>query len=123
MIRVPEFLLRRLYVKGSLANSPDGFSFELRNSLGSGYARKMTPLSVDDEQVPLQRCSFSIDEKEVPFSEVSPENPFTLAMNRSITVNVRGGSPLSEEAHRIGMGFDVMGLGTMRFHFTDVPSE
>ena len=38
MVTVPAFLLRRLYVKKSLRNTEDGFEFELRNRLGSGYA-------------------------------------------------------------------------------------
>ena len=36
MVTVPGFLLRRLYVKQSLANTEDGFQFELMNRLGSG---------------------------------------------------------------------------------------
>jgi len=123
MMRVPEFLLRRLYVKGSLENTPDGFKYALKNSLGSGYARKMLPITIDGEEVPLESCSFSIDEKEVIFTEVSEENPFTLAMNRAITINVRNGAPLSQEAHKIGVGFEVMGFGALRFHFTDVPTK
>ena len=37
MITVPAFLLRRLYVKGSLRNTAAGFEFEIKNGLGSGY--------------------------------------------------------------------------------------
>ena len=123
MMRVPEFLLRRLYAKGSLENTPDGFKCALKNSLGSGYARKMLPITIDGEEVPLANCSFSIDEKEVIFTEVSEENPFTLAMNRAITISVHNGAPLSQEAHKIGMGFEVVGFGALRFHFTDVPAK
>lgn len=122
-MQVPEFLLRRLYVKGSLANTPKGFTFELKNSLGSGYARKMLPITIDGEEVPMESCSFSVDEKEVSFDKVSPENPFTLAMNRVITITVRNGEALSQEAHKIGLGFEVMGFGALRFHFTDVPAK
>ena len=47
MVTVPGFLLRRLYVKQSLRNTEDGFEFQLRNRLGSGYAHKMWPLKLD----------------------------------------------------------------------------
>ena len=123
MIRVPNFLLRRLYVKYSLRNTPQGFEFTLKNALGSGYARGMLPITVDDEEVPIGRCFFHTDGRTVPFVEVSPDNPFTLAMNRSITVAVHSDAPLSEEAHKIGMGFEVRGLGPLRFDFTDVPTK
>ena len=122
MMRVPGFLLRRLYVKGSLRNAAHGFEFDLKNSLGSGYAHRMLPITVDDEEVPIERCSFRIDGDERSFAQVSKENPFTLAMNRAITV-VQDGVPLSQGPHKIGMGFEVRGLGTLRFDFTDVPAE
>ena len=123
MMRVPGFLLRRLYVKGSVRNTPHGFQFNLKNSLGSGYTHRMLPITVDDEEVPIERCSLRIDGDEGPFAQVSKENPFTLAMNRSITVVVQNAAPLSQEPHKIGMGFEVRGLGTLRFDFTDVPAQ
>jgi hypothetical protein len=47
MVAVPSFLLKRLYVKGSLKNTPEGFQFDLKNSLGSGYGNELLPLVVD----------------------------------------------------------------------------
>ena len=46
-MKVPGFLLRRLYVKGSLRATETGFSFELHNSLGSGSVNEMRPLTLD----------------------------------------------------------------------------
>ena len=54
MVTVPAFLLRRLYVKSSLKSVPGGFEFQLRNRLGSGYAHKMWPLTLDGEEVPIE---------------------------------------------------------------------
>jgi hypothetical protein len=119
MVTIPPFLLRRLYVKGSLRRTEDGFEFQLRNQLGSGYARQMLPLKVDGRDVPLEQCSFAVDAQEVPFTAVSPHHPFTLALNRTVTVKVRG-VPLEPGAHTIGMGFVVQGFGPLSFDFTDV---
>lgn len=122
MMRVPGFLLRRLYVKGSLRNTAHGFEFDLKNSLGSGYAHRMLPITLDDKEIPIEHCSFHIGAEEHAFANVSMENPFTLAMNRFITIAVRNDALLSQEPHKIGMGFEVKGLGTLRFDFTDVPA-
>lgn len=122
MISVPGFLLRRLYVKGSLRNTPRGFQFQLKNSLGSGYAKKLMPLQVDGKELPLDSCFFTVDGKEFAFTAVSEETPFTLALNRTTTVDVAG-EPLSKEPHKIVMGFEVRGLGTLRFDFTDSPAN
>lgn len=120
MVTVPGFLLRQLYVKGSLRNTEEGFAFALRNRLGSGYARRMLPLRVDGEEVPLSACAFRVEggEEEVPFEAVTPERPFTLALNRTVEVRVRG-RRLEPGAHRVEMGFEVQGFGPLRFDFTD----
>ena len=57
MVSVPGFLLRRLYVKQSLRNTSDGFEFELRNRLGSGYAHRLLPLTVDGNELPIEQAA------------------------------------------------------------------
>jgi hypothetical protein len=53
---------------------------------------------------------------------VTRERTFSLAMNRTITVSVTGVS-LEPGPRKIGMGFDVPGLGTLRFEFTDLVTD
>ena len=122
MVTVPGFLLRRLYVKQSLQNTPTGFEFQLKNGLGSGYAHKLFPLTVDGDEIPLESASFVLDGVAIGFGEVSRENTFTLAMNRSITIRVDGVT-LDAGPRRIGMGFEVPGLGALRFDFTEVVAD
>ena len=122
MVSVPGFLLRRLYVKGSLRATGDGLAFDLKNSLGAGYARGMRPLTLDGEQVPMEDTTFSVNGRTVAFSDVSPEVPFTLAMNRTTTI-AASGVTLAPGAHTIGMAFEVQGLGVLRFDFTDAVGD
>ena len=122
MVTVPSFLLRRLYVKKSLKNTDRGFEFELRNRLGSGYAFKLWPLTVDGEELSPDETVFQIEGKETAFSEVTKERTFTLAMNRTITIKANG-TTLESGPRKIGMGFDVPGLGTLRFEFTDIVGD
>lgn len=118
MVSVPGFLLRRLYRKGSLRNTDDGVEFRLENRLGSGYAQGMTPIVIDGEEVPLQDAAFALDGVETPFSAIGKDNTFTLALNKTIGVRISGAT-LTPGVHTIEMGFDVPGLGTLRFDFTD----
>jgi hypothetical protein len=117
-MQVPAFLLRRLYVKGSLRNVEDGFAFDLRNQLGSGYADAVLPLTLDGADVPKDRAAFEVDGERTWFVDVSPEHPFTLAMDRALTVVVEG-AQLRAGAHTIGIGFVVTGMGEMKFEVTD----
>ncbi len=115
---VPAFLLKRLYVKGSLRNTDAGFQFELKNSLGSGWGNEILPLSVDGEEMAKDSCFFVVDDNELCFSAVSKDQPFTLGMNKTITIVVRG-TKLEEGAHRVNLGFVAQGLGKLGFEIID----
>ena len=118
-MKVPAFLLKRLYVKGSLRPTKDGFEFELRNKLGSGYARRLLPLTLDGTELDMAASTFEVDGKKVTFTAVSEQTPFTLAMNKTTTIAYFG-APLTEGPHTIGMRFEVAGLGEMTFDFSDI---
>ncbi|MBM3939351.1 MAG: hypothetical protein FJ318_00375 [SAR202 cluster bacterium] len=118
-MKVPAFLLRRLYVKGSLARTADGFRFQIRNQLGSGYARRLFPLRLDGVDIPLEETTFEIDGKAAAFAAVSQSAPFTLAMNKTTTIEAKCPPP-TEGPHRVEMRFEVAGLGEMGFDFTDL---
>jgi hydroxymethylglutaryl-CoA reductase (NADPH) len=119
MITVPSFLLKRLYVKGSLRNNDQGFQFELKNALGSGYSTELLPLTLDGKELPKESSYFVVDAEEVPFSAVSKERPFTLAKNKTSTIFVKG-ITLSEGPHKIGFSFVVQGLGKLGFDVADL---
>ena len=119
MISVPSFLLKRLYVKGSLRNNEQGFQFELKNSLGSGYGNELLPLTLDGNELPREDSYFIADGEKTPFCAVNKGCPFTLAMNRTLTILVKGVT-LSAGAHKIGMSFVAEGLGKLSFEVTDM---
>ncbi len=122
MVTVPGFLLRRLYVKQSLKNTDEGFEFKLLNRLGSGYAYKMRPVTVDGRELPLDSATFDLDGEATGFDEVSQDRTFTLAMNKSIIIRVSG-TRLDPGPCKIGMAFDVPGLGALGFDFIDTIAE
>ncbi len=118
-MHVPAFLLRRLYVKGSLRNEGGGFAFDLKNSLGSGYAEQVLPISLDGEALPVALAAFTSNGETVRFSDVCAERPMTLGLNRVVTISVAGRT-LADGKHKLGIGFIVTGMGEMQFDVTDV---
>ena len=122
MLTVPSFILRRLYVKSSLRNFNEGFQFEICNKLGSGHAKKLFPLTVDGQPLSIESCSFSVDGVAYSFQDVSNGIPFTMGLNKSTSI-VAHGYRLSEGPHKIGMSFEVAGLGVLKLHFTDVGTD
>jgi hypothetical protein len=117
-MKVPAFLLRRLYVKGSLRNENGGFAFDIKNSLGSGYAERVMPIAVDGEEFPIGSTRFINDGTVTPFADVTSDSPMTLAMNRLVTISVDGRS-LPPGKHKIAIGFQVTGMGELAFDVTD----
>ncbi len=121
-MQVPAFLLRRLYVKGSLRATAGGFAFDIKNSLGSGYAEQVLPLRVDDEDIPPGSTRFIVDGAVQRFDEVSAERPVTLGMNRVVTIEADGRA-LAAGKHKIALGFVVVGMGRMVFDVTDALAD
>lgn len=120
MVSVPAFLLKRLYVKGSLTRTADGFEFTVRNQLGSGFAHAMLPVALDGQSFPLETCYFRTEDAgERRFSDVSPEQPFTLEMNKALCIGVHGAT-LAPGPHKVGMGFVAQGIGPLQFEVSDV---
>lgn len=117
-MQVPAFLLRRLYVKGSLRNTAAGFAFDLKNTLGSGYAEEVLPLSVDGAELPLAATTFTTDGTSMRFDEVSGERPMTLGMNKLVTIDAKAAA-LAPGKHTIALGFIVTGMGKMEIEVTD----
>jgi hypothetical protein len=116
---VPAFILRRLYVKGSLRNTLDGWRFTLRNTLGSGYAKGMVPLRLDEiDEIPMERTSFENDGLTITFDQINEDNTFGLDMNREIVITVDG-EQLTAGSHKVYFGCIVPGLGQIGFDFTD----
>ena len=121
MIVVPSFLLKRLYLKGSLRSNAQGFQFELKNTLGSGYGTELLPLTLDGKELPKEDSYFVVDSQEISFSAVTKERPFTLAKNTASTILVKGVT-LAEGPHKIGFNFVVQGLGKLGFEVADLVS-
>ena len=121
-MKIPAFLLRRLYVRGSLRTTDEGFEFQLRNRLGSGYARRLKPLMLDGTELDMALTTFEVEGKRASFDAVSQTTPFTLAMNKTTTIAFAGGR-LVGGRHKIGMRFEVAGLGELGFDFSDVAAD
>jgi hypothetical protein len=121
-LKVPGFLLRRLYVRGSLRRTQNGFQLELKNTLGSGYARRLLPLQVNGVELPLDSCFFEVDGERHAFADVTPESPFSLALNRT-SMLIGEDITLPEDVVALTVGFEVQGIGDLSFTVKDSPGH
>ena len=120
MVQVPPFILKRLYVRGSLHAVETGFSFDVVNQLGVGYAWEMLPVTLDGVPQPLAQTYFrQPDGTQIAFSDVSEALPFTLEMGGHLTIGVEGVT-VTPGPHKVGMGFVVRGIGPLSFEVNEI---
>ncbi|MHA1770111.1 MAG: hydroxymethylglutaryl-CoA reductase [Candidatus Thorarchaeota archaeon] len=117
-MQIPSFLLRKLYVKKSLTNTDNGFSFKLKNALSQGTAIGMEPIKIDDVEIPLDSTVIEAEGVKVKASEISESNPFMIKVGVDITLQVNG-DPLATGEHKIDIALKTKEAGTLKFDVTD----
>lgn len=87
---VPPALLKKLYIKGSLINTEDGFVFKLKNTLAPGTITAFKGIEVDGKPMPVESVYLITPSSERQAAEVGAKNPFPLQINQEVTMAVRG---------------------------------
>ena len=118
MPKLPEFLLRALYVTGSLRSENDGFVFQMKNELGPARIIGARPLQLDRKPIPLEQCSFVHGDQEAAFTEVTNEHSVLMRKGEAVTVRVTG-RPLKRGRHTLGINVIVKDMGTVSFSVND----
>jgi hypothetical protein len=121
MANFPEFMLRALYVKGSLINNEDGFEFQIRNDLGPVRVVGAGPLLLDRKPLPLDSCSFALGDTAAGFADVSIENSVLMHKGEALVVKVDGTS-LRPGRRALGINVTVKDIGQIRFTVSDTVS-
>ncbi len=114
---VPPALLKKLYLKGSLANTGEGFSFKLKNTLAPGTITSFRGIEVDGKPCPLEDVYLITPGLERQAAEVGARKPFLLQINQEVTMLVKGVT-LEPGPHRITVKVTTKEVGDL-----DIPVE
>ena len=117
-MQIPTFLLRKLYVKGSLENIEDGFQFKIKNSISTSTAVDFKPLKVNGNEYALDKTIISSEEGEITGNEISSENTFSIKVGLVITVQVKG-EQLPEGEHTLDIALATKEVGDLAFDIKD----
>jgi len=118
-LKIPSFVLRKLYVSNSLGNEDGGFCFRLRNSLGTAELTVFPEIEVDGDRIPKARVSLWIDGKEVKVKEISVEKPLCFPKNTEAKVFVAGRN-LGRGLHTVVISTETKEFKTLRFDIEEV---
>ncbi|MDY7039852.1 MAG: hydroxymethylglutaryl-CoA reductase [Chloroflexota bacterium] len=115
---LPAFVLKKLYVKGSLKNTDGGFSLSISNTLAPGTITSVAPLQIDGQVYPLEKTSLQVGETSLPAGEVSPTSPYQFPLNVAATIRVAG-EALSPGMHQIVITVKTQEVGELKIAVSD----
>jgi len=110
-------MLGKAYVTGSLQNTDDGFSFEIKNRLESGSMSGVPKIAVDGEEVSLEGATITVGEKTRPVAEVSWSASLYVPYGSSLKIYVPGALKAGE--HTINVQLNIPELGRISIPITD----
>lgn len=111
MPAIPEFVLRKLFVPGSLKDSGAGFSFELNNTFapvslnGLGVYPDDTPAAMENIHISMP------GQVEISAAGVNPQNLFNLPVN--VVISVRVDAPMPKK--KLTIEADTREAGLLKF--------
>jgi len=119
-MRVPDFIVRRFYVTGSLQAEGDGFRLQAHNGIGHGTLVGIARLGVDGEDVDLARVTATRDGDPAIHraSEVSRSAPVAFSRGDMVTFHVAG-HPLTPGRHRFEVEIHELNAGTLTISVSD----
>ena len=113
MSSVPVFLLKKLYVKGSLKNTATGFELSIQNTLAPGTIMGLAPLKVDGVEYPLAQTKVLLTGgKTLSMGDVSAQSPLRFNVGDKVTIQVEG-QPLPAGPHKITISPKTKEAGTL----------
>ena len=117
MPAVPAFMLKKLYLKGSLKNTEQGFQFQIRNTLAPGTITAMEPVVVDGVAY-LLADTLIVAKEPISATDISKERPVTFGINSLVTMVVKG-ARLAAGEHSVVIGVQTKEAGELKWDVTD----
>lgn len=100
---IPEFLLRRIYRKGSLRITEEGIAFDLKNMLGPGVISGISFIEINGKKYTAEDIKLMTSDITTWASHISSENPVVFRLHQEGTVFLEGAKGLKEGINKIIM--------------------
>jgi hydroxymethylglutaryl-CoA reductase (NADPH) len=122
-MKIPSFLLKKLYTVGSLRNTDRGAQFALKNRLSDAELTGLKTLMIDGEAVALAdvRLDFG-DHHILTAQDVGRERPLPFPLRSTVTIWT-GTHELRKGSHEIEIGFEARPFGNLQFKIKDAIAD
>lgn len=86
MAIIPDFLIKRVYKKGSLRETEDGITFELKNVIGPGVISGLSSIQINDHIFPKESIKFKTQNAVLSALMVSEQCPIHFRLGQEGTI-------------------------------------
>ncbi len=119
-MRVPDFLVRQFYVKGSLRPEGDGFSLQARNGMGNGTIVGIGSVTMDGQIIDPAGITAALAGSDTAYraTEVSRRTPVSFSRGDVVTFHIAG-HPLTAGEHRFEVEIHELNLGLVQLVLKD----
>lgn len=120
---VPRLLLRKLYTAASLANTPDGVEFSLKNRLSDASITSFDAPTLDALEIPASRVRLRLDDgRELDPASISKDAPLPFPLAASVVVRLDVPA-LAPGRHSVELSFGCEPFGSLAFDVEDSIAE
>lgn len=116
---IPEFLIKRVYKKGSLKQTDDGVCFDVKNVLGPGFISGFNFVKINDAIFGADKVKFLTQGKEIPAESVSEESPIGFRLGQEGTLFLKGAQCLKDGINQIIIELMNPEAGRVKFSLSD----
>ena len=118
MSAIPAFILKKLYVYGSLVNTTEGCQLQIMNTLAPGTITGVGAVTIDGTVYPQKDISLARGAERVPAASASTAHPLAFDLNVVITLSVTGVT-LTAGEHRVSLDVATREVGRLKFDIID----
>ena len=101
MVVVPDFLIKRIYQKGSLKKLENGASINLKNVLGPGFISGFNYVKINDVTYEAKDVKFIMNGQEYTSADVSEANLIAFRLGQVGTLVMSGACSVTDGVNKI----------------------
>lgn len=119
MAIIPDFLIKRVYKKGSLKETQDGITFELKNVIGPGIISGLGSIQINDRIFPKEVIKFKTQNATLSALTVSEESPIHFRLGQEGTILLEKAKCLKDGLNQIIIELTNPQAGTIKVTLSD----
>ncbi len=116
-MEIPPFMLKKLFVKGSLKRTDNGVSFTLKNAIASAHLVGINTLEIGGISCAEKSC-LKVGDKEVSRDNINPDNPLYFDVKDKADIIIKD-VDLSDGKQEITIALQTKEVGPLTIKATD----